>query len=391
MLDFNYYSPTYFAFGRKVEEQAGEMVKRFGGSRVLIHYGRGSVVRSGLLAKVKASLLAENIFCVELGGAKPNPVASLVYKGIELCRRESVDFILGIGGGSAIDSAKAIAAGVYYNGDFWEMFAGRAVRQRALPVGDVLTLAATGTEASGSTVITNELDGKRKYGYGSDLLRPVFSLLNPELTFTVSPYQTACGATDMISHVFERYLSNTPDVALTDRLCEATVSAIVEAAVKAVHNPTDYEARATLLWGGTMAHSNILGVGREQDWSSHRLEHPLSARFDVAHGAGLAVIMPNFMYYTLAHDPGRYAMMAENIFGVPRDGRDDLTVGREGIGRFQSFLKSVGMPLTLTELGIKVGDIPKVVDDVLVNADGTLGHFSPLKRGDIVKVYEMAV
>ena len=293
MDNFNFYSPTYFAFGKDREQDAGALVKRFGGTKVLIHYGGGSVIRSGLLERVKASLEAEGFPYVELGGVKPNPRSGLVYEGIELCKREGVDFILAVGGGSTIDSSKAIAAGVVYEGDFWDFYCGKTI-DRALPIGTILTIAAAGSEGSPDSVITNE-NGMFKRGATGDAIRPKFSILNPALTQTLPPYQTACGITDIMAHLYERYLTNTKEVEVTDRLIEALLLTMIHEGPRVIENPDNYDARANIMWAGTVAHTNIVGVGREQDWNSHGIEHELSALYDCAHGAGLAVIMPAHM------------------------------------------------------------------------------------------------
>ena len=388
MENFTFYSPTCFVFGKGTESAAGEYVKRFRGTKVLLHYGEGSVVKSGLLDRVKKSLNAQNIPYIELGGAKPNPRSGLVYKGIELCRREKVDFILSVGGGSAIDSAKAIAAGAPYSGDFWDFFRGKPL-ERALPVGTVLTIAAAGSEASGNTVITKE-EGMLKRGMGSDLLRPVFSIMNPELTFTLPAYQTACGAVDIMAHVFERYFTNTVDVEVTDRLCEAVLLTMIKETPKAIANPTDYNVRANILWAGMVAHNNICGVGREQDWSSHTIEHELSALYDVAHGAGLAVIFPAWMKYVMQHDIRRFAQLSVRVWGCSMNEANPEETAKEGIKRFEEFLKLIGMPLAFAEIGAKEEDIPYMVKNIGLKGQKTLGFFVKLEEKDIADIYKLA-
>ncbi|MBR3025015.1 MAG: iron-containing alcohol dehydrogenase, partial [Oscillospiraceae bacterium] len=265
MNDFNFYSPTEFVFGKGREKECGAYVKKYGGSKVLLHYGGSSAVKSGLLGRVKASLDTCGVPYCELGGVQPNPRDTLVYKGIELARKEKVDFILAVGGGSVIDSAKAIAMGVPYEGDFWDFYSGKQP-EKALPVATVLTIAAAGSEGSGDSVITKE-DGMLKRGAGSDLIRPRFSVMNPELTQTLPAYQTACGATDIMAHVFERYFTNTKEVEVTDRLCEAVLLTMIKETPRVIADPDNYEARANIMWAGTVAHTNIVGVGREQDWN----------------------------------------------------------------------------------------------------------------------------
>ncbi len=276
MNNFQFYSPTEFVFGKESEKLAGHYVKKHGGTNVLLHYGGGSAIRSGLLSRVKESLTAEGIAFTELGGVQPNPRDTLVYEGIDLCREKGIDFILAVGGGSVIDSSKAIAMGVPYDGDFWDFYSGKNKPKAALPVATVLTIAAAGSEGSGDSVITKE-EGGLKRGAGSDLIRPKFSIMNPELTCTLPPYQTACGATDIMAHVFERYFTNTTEVEITDRLCEAVLLTMVKETPRVIADPANYEARANIMWAGTVAHTNIVCVGREQGCNSHGIEHELSA------------------------------------------------------------------------------------------------------------------
>ena len=391
MLNFNFCSPTYFAFGKNTEEEVGKLTKKFGGTKVLIHYGQGSVERSGLLNKVRKSLQQSNIDFVELGGAQPNPRASLVYEGIELCRKENVDFILGIGGGSAIDSAKAISIGVPYDGDFWEIYEKHLDVDKAIPVGTIVTLAATGSEGSLSSVITNE-NGWKKYGLNIEILRPVFSIMNPELTYSLPPYQTACGIVDMLSHILERYFSNTEEVDLTDRMSEAVMKSIIENALTVMNNPKDYGARANLMWAGTIAHNNILGVGKEQDWSSHRLEHELSALYDVAHGAGLAVLLPAYMKFTMPKHVMLYAQLANRVWNIDVNFENLQETASKGIAAFETFFKMIGMPTTFAELGAKEEDIPQLTAKVRIKDGGDiLGVFEPLTRDDISSIFRLCL
>ena len=387
MNNFNFYSPTFFKFGKNTETETGKLVKRFGGKNVLVHYGSGSVMRSGLLNRVLASLDAENIPHTELGGVQPNPRSGLVYKGIELCREKNIDFILAVGGGSVIDSAKAIAIGVPYEGDFWDFYSGKRI-EKALPVATVLTLSAAGSEASASSVITHE-NGMQKRGTLSDFIRPVFSILNPELTTTLPPYQTACGATDMFAHVLERYFTNTKNVEITDRMCEAILLTIINETPKALANPEDYEARANIMWAGMVAHNDIVGVGREQDWATHQLEHELSALYDVAHGAGLAVMFPAWMKYNMHHDVMRFAQLATRVFGCQMDFQQPERTAKEGIARFEAFLKSIGMPTRFNELGAKKEDIPTLLDMLKIDTR-PIGFFVRLNKDDARKIYELA-
>jgi len=388
MNNFNFYSPTYFVFGKSRETEAGKYVKRFGGSKVLIHYGGGSVIKSGLLDRVKTSLTKENISFAELGGVVPNPRSGLVYQGVEICKRENIDFILAVGGGSAIDSAKAIAIGALYDGDFWDFYTGKHV-EKALPVATILTISAAGSEGSTGSVITHE-NGMLKRAANSDALRPVFSVLNPELTCSLPAYQTACGATDMMAHVLERYFTNTKDVEITDRLCEAVLLTVIKEAPKALANPNDYEARANIMWAGMVAHNDICGVGREQDWSTHQIEHELSGLYDVAHGAGLAVMFPAWMKYVMKHDIMRFAQFAVRVWGCEMDFQHPENTAKEGILKYEQFLTSIGMPIRFSELGAKAEDIPTLAKTMGLGT-GTLGSFVKLTTEDVTKIYELAV
>lgn len=391
MENFTFYSPTFFVFGKESENQAGEYVKKFGGSKVLIHFGGKSAKASGLLDRVEASLKASEIPIVELGGVKPNPRSGLVYEGIELCRREKVDFVLAVGGGSVIDSAKAIAAGVLYDGDFWDFYSGKMI-EKALPVGTVLTIAAAGSEGSPDSVITKE-EGMFKRGTGSNAIRPKFSILNPALTQTLPPHQTAAGITDIMAHLYERYLTNTKEVEVTDRLIEALLLTMKHEGPRVIADPNNYEARANIMWAGMMAHNNSCGVGRSQDWNSHNIEHELSALYDCAHGAGLAVTMPAVFKYVMKHDVMRFAKVATRVWGCQMDFDHPEVTALEGINAFQNFLVSLGMPKNFAELGAKEEDIPKLVQ-VLCRGDGRTGSISgfvTLNEDDCAKIYKMMV
>ncbi len=390
MDNFNFYAPTFFAFGKDRENDCGELVSRFGGKKVLIHYGKGSVIRSGLLDRVKASLEKAAIKYVELGGVMPNPRSGLVYEGIELCKKENVDFILAVGGGSAIDSAKAIAAGAVYTGDFWDFYEGKPVKE-ALPIGTVLTISAAGSEGSPDSVITKE-EGMLKRGASGDALRPRFSVLNPALTETLPAYQTACGITDIIAHLYERYLTNTKDVEVTDRMIEALILAMVNEGPKAIKNANDYEARANIMWAGMMAHNNSCGVGRSQDWTSHNIEHELSALYDCAHGAGLAVTMPAVFTYTMKHDVMRFAQIAVRVWGCQMDFTNPENTAKAGIEALRSFLISIGMPKNFEELGAKEADIEKLAHTCCYgdgNGSGKVYGFTILEQKDVEAIYRL--
>jgi alcohol dehydrogenase YqhD (iron-dependent ADH family) len=392
MNNFTFYSPTFFAFGKDTENEAGAYVKQFGGSKVLIHYGGGSVVRSGLLDRVKRSLENAGIEYRELGGVKPNPRSGLVYEGIELCKKEKIDFILAVGGGSVIDSAKAIAAGTLYDGDFWDFYSGKSRIEKALPIGTILTIAAAGSEGSPDSVITKE-EGMFKRGASGNVLRPKFSILNPALTQTLPAYQTAAGITDIMAHLHERYLTNTKEVEVTDRLIEALLLTMVHEGPRVIADPNNYEARANIMWAGMMAHNNAVGVGRSQDWNSHNIEHELSALYDCAHGAGLAVTMPSVFRYVYKHDVMRFAKLATRVWGVQMDFDDPERTALEGIDMFERFLKSIGMPTTFGELGAKEEDIPKLVDMLCYGdgRDGNIYGFVKLSAEDCTGIYKMMV
>ena len=388
MDNFRFYSPTEFIFGKDTELEVGERIAREKPNKVLLHYGGGSIKKSGLYDRVMDSLKQSNIDFVELGGVKPNPVDALVYTGIELCQKEGVDFILAVGGGSVIDSAKAIAAGVKYDGDFWDFFDGKASVKEALPIGTILTIPAAGSEGSSATVITKE-EGMLKRGMGSNLLRPVFSILNPELTYTLPMWHTAAGIVDMMSHIFERYITKSKDVVLTDRLLEATLISIMEAGRVLLDDPENYEARATICWAGTIAHNGITGVGREEEWTAHMLEHELSALYDMTHGAGLAVVFPAYMQYTLLEDVDRYYRLATEVFGVPHNYEQKEQVANEGIVRLMGFFVELGMPITLEEAGGKKEDIETLLEKFKVNIGENFGRFMKLNLEDARKIYEM--
>ncbi len=389
MLNFSYYSPTEFVFGKDTEMQVGSLLKFYKAKKVLIHYGSGSIKRSGLFDRVVQSLEKENIDFVELGGVVPNPRDTLVYEGIELCKNENVDFILAVGGGSAIDSAKAIALGAKYKGDFWDFYDRKADPKGALNLGVILTIPAAGSEGSGSTVIT-KTEGMLKRGYFSRYVRPVFAIVNPELTYTLPRYQTSAGVADMMSHIFERYLTRTQDVILTDRLCEATLVSIMEAAKVVMTEPTNYEARATICWAGTIAHNGSLGVGRQEDWSTHGLEHELSALYDVTHGAGLAVMFPAFMRYTVEVDVQRYRRLAVKVFGIKDKPKKPLKVALAGIDALENFFREIGMPTRFEEIGARKEDIDILLQKLEINRGKTFGSFKELSMEDARKIYELA-
>ena len=393
MIDFDYWSPTYIAFGKGKESRTGELVRRFGGHKVLLHFGGGSAVKSGLIDRVKTSLAEAGVDFVELGGVKPNPRSSLVEEGVRLAIAEGVDFMLAVGGGSVIDSAKGIAIGAANGGEWRKYYVGREVKVRpaipaALPVGVVLTIAAAGSEGSTNSVVNLEPENLKRAA-GGDILRPKFAVMNPELTMSLPMYQTACGITDMFAHLCERYFSPTRDVTLSDNLCEAIMRTVVEEGTKVMADPSDCQARANIMWAGTLAHNDVCGAGRVQDWASHGIEHELSALYDCAHGAGLAVVMPAWMTFVHGADDARFARFARNVFDAGLD-ETDAKAALDGIAAFRRWLKSLGMPLNFAELGAREEDIPLLVKTLNLNGN-TLGAFRPLTADDVEAIYRLCL
>ncbi len=380
MNNFEFYSPTRYLFGRGTDSDFGALAAAELGSRILICSGSKSAEASGLLNRVRATLGDAGAAIHELTGILPNPTDDKVYEGIELCRREQISGILAVGGGSVIDTAKAIAAGVPYNGDFWDFFAGKATIEKALPVGVVLTIAAAGSEGSGNSVITKQSEGK-KVSLRTNILRPRFAVMNPELTETLPRYQTACGIVDMMAHIMERYFSNTPDCTLTDRLCEGALKAIVDVAPRVMADPKDYQARANIMWAGTVAHNGILGVGREEDWTSHGMEHELSARYGVAHGAGLSVVFPAWLEYVAQFNSDKIKQFGQRVFGVESSA--------EAINALKTFNRSLGMPITLGELGITDPDIPAMVKNLHEVKGKLIGNFCPTDAKASEEIYRL--
>ncbi|NLC45372.1 MAG: iron-containing alcohol dehydrogenase [Clostridiales bacterium] len=388
MNNFIFQSPTRIIFGKDSENQVGAEVKKFT-KKVLLHYGGGSIKKTGLYNRVTASLKENNIEYIELSGVQPNPRVSLVREGIELCRKNDIDFILAVGGGSVIDSSKAIAVGVPYEGDVWDFYIGKSKINDSLPLGVVLTLPAAGSEASPSSVLTNE-DGWLKKGTGSDLIRPKFAIMNPELTFTLPAYQTACGVADMMAHIMERYFTHTTDVDLTDRLCEATFRTIIDNAPKLIIDPEDYAARAEIMWAGTIAHNGLLGTGREEDWASHSIEHELSAIYDVAHGAGLAVVFPAWMKYVYKHNVSRFVQFAVRVWNLENDFHHPEKTALKGIEKTKEFFSSIGLPVTLEELGIMDDRLDEMADKCTAGDTVTQGRFVKLNKKDVYEIYKLA-
>ena len=388
MNNFNFVTPTRYEFGRGVENRVGELAAQNGMKHVLLVYGQGSVVRSGLLDRVRTSLESAEIPYTMLGGVKPNPTDDLVYHGIKTVKDLHIDGLIAVGGGSVIDTAKAIAAGALYDGDFWDFFSGKTI-ERALPIGVVLTIPAAGSEGSGNAVIT-KLDGMHKISIRTEYaLRPKFALLNPELTFTLPPYQTAAGIVDMMAHILERYFSPTEGVEVTDRLSEGLLKAIIQETPKVMAEPENYDARANIMWAGTLAHNGICGCGRTEDWASHRMEHELSAVYGVTHGAGLAVVNPAWMTYMADRKAEKVAQFARRVFNVQND--NDREAALEGIKRLREFYRSIGMPTTLAELGIENPDFDLLVTKLHENMGPKLGGYLELDSEATGTIYRLMV
>jgi alcohol dehydrogenase len=389
MDDFVFQNTTKILFGRGAESRVGAEAKAIA-SKALVVYGGGSVKKTGLLARVAASLEAAGVSFVELGGVAPNPRLALVREGIELCRREKAGLVLAIGGGSAIDTAKAIAMGVPYGGEVWDFFVGAAELKEALPVGTVLTIPAAGSEASTASVITNE-EGMLKRGFNHELIYPRFSILNPELAFTLPWAQAANGIADIMSHLLERYFTNSRPVELTDRLIEAVLRTVIDAAPRVLRKSDDYDAWAELMWSGTVAHNNLLNTGRVGDWGSHDLEHELSAAYDVAHGAGLAVVFPAWMKFVYKHDITRFAQIAARVWGVDHDFHDPERSALEGIARLESFWSSLGLAVRLSGLGIGSERIPEMADKCSSKGTRTVGNFVKVGKAEAERIYALAL
>jgi alcohol dehydrogenase YqhD (iron-dependent ADH family) len=390
MESFTYHNATKIIFGQGTESRVGVETAAIS-TKILLHWGMGSVQRSGLLDRVKASLKAAGVEWTELAGVQPNPRLALVEQGIKLCREGKLGLVLAVGGGSVIDSAKAIAAGVPYAGPVWDFYCGKARPAAALPVATVLTIPAAGSETSGSTVITNE-DGLLKRGLTCDgHLRPVFSILNPQLTTTLSPKDTAVGAADIMAHVMERYFTNSRAVDYSDRLCEATMRSVVRNLPRVLAAPGDCDARAELMWTGTNAHSDLIGMGRVGDWASHGIEHELSGIYDIAHGAGLAIVFPAWMKFVLAHDPGRFAQWANRVWDVEADFGQPEDCGREGIRRLEDFYRSCGLPVRLGELGIGADRLAEMAAKATDGGRHTLGNFVKLDQAAVLAILKLAL
>ena len=392
MKDFVYYAPTEVVFGEKSEERVASLTKKYRGRKVLVHYGGQSAIRSGLLDKVCQLLSEGGVDYVPLGGVVPNPRLSKVREGIALCKKEGVDFILAVGGGSVIDSAKAIAYGVCYEGDVWDFYLGKAEPQRMLPVATVLTIPAAGSEMSEASVITNE-DGDVKLGYSNDMSRPKFAIMNPRRTFTLPPYQTAAGVTDMMMHTMERYFSKDDDMDLTTDLAEAVLRRMKTAVFCVLKNPEDYRNRAQIMWGGSVAHNGLTGCGISDDWATHQLEHELSGMFDVTHGAGLAAIWPSWARYVMHENLSRFVRFAVNVMDVPNDFTDPEGTALRGIEAMECFYHAIGMPTNIKELigrDITDDEIREMTRKCNRDNTATCGCLKVLKAEDMETIYKMA-
>ncbi len=392
MRNFEFCTPTRVIFGKDTQKKTGELIRKYGFKKVLIHYGGGSVIRSGLLDQVTASLKEEGIEYVTLGGVQPNPTLSLAKEGIKLCLEEGVDFILAVGGGSVIDSAKCIADGVANPDiDVWKFFTREEKLKKALPQGNILTLSASGSEMSNSCVITNE-DGGLKRGLSSQLHRPLFAICNPELTYTVSKYQTACGSVDIMMHTLERYLGADKDTPLTDRIAEGLLKTVAEAGKIADQEPENYEARATLMWAGSLSHNNLTGVGRDFFMQVHQMEHELSGMYpQISHGAGLAALFSTWARYVCPYNVSRFAQLAVRVWGVDMNFEDPMKTALEGIDAFENFFKSIGMPITIGELGVEEDKLEEMAEKCTFFGDRTLPGIKEFGKEEILEVYRRAM
>ncbi len=388
MIDFIFQNPAKIIFGRDALSHLGGEARKYGDKALLV-YGGGSVKRIGLYDQVLALLAERGIRVWELSGIVPNPRLGPVREGISVCRREGIGLVLALGGGSVIDTAKAIANGVPYDGDVWDFHAGKALPQTSLPLGVILTLPASGSEMSYSCVITNE-DGMLKRGFNSLTNVPTFSLLNPEWSFTLPPYQTACGCVDIMSHMMERYFTRVEHVELTDRLIAAGIKTVLHNAPIVMARPTDYDARAEIMWTGALAHNTLLHTGRVGDWGSHKLEHELSASFDIAHGAGLAIVHPAWMKHAVKQAPKKLAQFAAQIFDVPADFGDETAAALEGVRRLEAFYRSLGMPTRLSDVGLENADFAALAQRALPDGQSTVGEYIRLTRQDFIDIYTLA-
>ena len=386
MENFTFRNTTKIIFGKDAESRVGVEAARYG-NKILLHYGGGSIKKYGLYDRILKSLKDAGLEIIELGGVQPNPRLSLVKRGIDICRKEKIEFILAIGGGSTIDSAKAIAVGIPYNGDVWDFFTKKVVVEKVIPVGVILTIPAAGSESSSNSVITNE-EGLYKRVVGSDMLRPRFAILNPEITYTLPPNQTVCGVSDIMAHIMERYFTTVKDVDLTDRLCEATLRTVINNTPIVLEEPENYSARAEIMWASTIAHNDLLSTGRIGDWASHGIEHELSGIYDIPHGAGLSAIFPAWMKYVYRKDPERFAQFAVRVWNVEPDFRDVEKTALEGIKRLKNFYREIGLPITLKEMNIAYDRLEEMAEKC--TEEGPRGNFVRLDKNDVLEILKLA-
>ena len=393
MQNFKYYAPTHVVFGKGAENQVAELIRKYGGNKVLIHYGGQSAIRSGLLAKVERLLTDAGIAYVKLGGVVPNPRLSLVRQGIELCKAEQVDFLLAVGGGSVIDSCKAISAGRHLKGhDVWDLYLRRAEATRFMPIGCILTIPAAGSEMSDGSVITNDENWLKK-DYGSDEFRCRFAIMNPELTYTLPAWQTACGVTDMMMHTMERYFSKDDDMEVTDAIAEAILRTCMTEGRKVLEDPVDYNSRAQIMWAGSLAHNDLTGCGTSGDWATHQMEHELSGMFDVSHGAGLAALWGSWARYPREENLPRFARFARNVMGIDTTGMTDLEASEAGIQAMERFYHEIGMPTSIRQLiGKPITDaqIDEMADKCSSGDTKTAGCLKVLHKADMIAIYRLA-
>ncbi len=389
MDNFRFYSPTEFIFGRDTQKETGKMTANYGGVKLLMVYGGQSAEKSGLVKQVTDSLDNNKISYCILKGVQPNPTDDRVYEGIGMALKEGVNFILAVGGGSVIDTAKAIALGAVYDGDFWDFFCGKGTPSAALPVGVVLTIPAAGSEASASSVIT-KINGLHKRSCRTNLIRPRFAIMNPELTMTLPWFQTACGITDMLCHIYERYFSNTP-AQLVNAYSEAIMRDIMDQALTLKLDGNNYDARADIMWASTIAHNGLCGVGKREDWATHFLEHEVSALYNVAHGAGLACIAPAWLKFVAKRKPDMVWRFAINVMSVNPSGLDTEHIIEEGINLLKDFYHDLGLTTSLTELVGKEPDIDALVESLHKNLGDMIGSYVPLSIDDCREIYQLAL
>ncbi|WP_326513320.1 iron-containing alcohol dehydrogenase [Clostridium intestinale] len=391
MQDFNFYTPTQVVFGKKGEDKVGELINALNCKKVLVHFGGNSAKKSGLLDRVFDSLTQSGIDYVSLGGVVPNPRLSKVYEGIDLCKKENIDFILAIGGGSVIDSAKAIGYGMANDCDVWDFYMKKAVPTGCLPIGTILTLSAAGSEMSNSSVITNE-EGWLKRGCNSDYCRPKFAIMNPELTYTLPPYQTASGATDILMHTMERYFTQGGTMELTDGISEALMRTVINNSKILMKDPTNYEARAEVMWAGSLSHNGLTGCGSIGDWACHQLEHELGGMFDVAHGAGLAAVWGSWARYVYKYNVARFAQFAVNVLGVPNDFSNQEKTALAGIEAMEAYYHSINMPTSISELGVEIceDEMEELAYKCSFQNTRTVGGVKALNTEDMIEIYKMA-